>query len=370
MQLSIKDSGGRNVTKSTGVTFLLYKDQEGGAPLWLETQNVRPDMEGHYTVQLGATGAHGVPADIFTSGNGRWLAVQLGSEPEQSRTLLVAVPYAVKAADADTIGGFPPSAFVQATPIAGAGPISATRESIPGSNAPTLSPASTVTTNGGTAHVISLFTSGTNIGNSILTQTSTTAINVGGKLVFPAAGTATAGRGFPSQAETFIGSAFNSTSASAVNQKFQWLAEPAGNNTANASGTLNLLYGAGATAPAETGLKINSKGQITFAAGQTFPGGAGVSSVGLSAPASDFTVSGSPVTSTGTLGLKWKVAPTNASSANSIVKRDADASFNVNSITGTGTFATNTANKVAIGCSDRYGRRVRRCDSAQWPARL
>jgi hypothetical protein len=25
------------------VTFSLYKDSEGGAPLWMETQNIQPD---------------------------------------------------------------------------------------------------------------------------------------------------------------------------------------------------------------------------------------------------------------------------------------------------------------------------------------
>jgi trimeric autotransporter adhesin len=330
----LRDSLSHPVTKMAGVTFSIYKDQEGGPPLWLETQNVRPDAGGHYTVQLGATSAHGFPADIFTSGNGRWLAVQIGTEPEQPRVLLVAVPYAVKAADADTIGGLPPSAFVLAAPTASGGPVPATTRSDSGSTAFTLPPASTVTTNGGTLNTIPLFTSATNIGNSILTQTSTTAINVRGNLIFPATGTATASKGFPSQPENFIASVFNSASSSAVNQQFRWLSEPAGNNTANASGTINLLYGSGSTAPSETGLKINNKGIITFAPGQTFSGASGtVTSVGLSAPSSDFTVSGSPVTSAGTLGLKWKIQPTSANVVNAIVKRDSTGSFSANSIT-------------------------------------
>ncbi len=45
------------------------------------------------------------------------------------------------------------------------------------------------------------------------------------------------------------------------------------NDTAAPSGTLNLLYGLGTAIPAETGLKLSSKGILTFAAGQTFPGG-------------------------------------------------------------------------------------------------
>jgi hypothetical protein len=110
----LKDSAGRTLTSLTGVTFLLYKDEQGGAPLWLETQNVTPDKSGRYTVQLGATSAEGLPSDLFVTGQARWLAVQIGSEAERERVLLVAVPYAMKAADAETVGGFPPSAFVLA----------------------------------------------------------------------------------------------------------------------------------------------------------------------------------------------------------------------------------------------------------------
>src|SRR4051812_34832692 len=41
----------------TGVTFLLFQESQGGAPLWMETQNVTPDKNGHYAVTLGATKA-------------------------------------------------------------------------------------------------------------------------------------------------------------------------------------------------------------------------------------------------------------------------------------------------------------------------
>src|SRR5262249_22589402 len=51
------------------------------------------------------------------------------------------------------------------------------------------------------------------------------------------------------------------------------------------------------------------------------------------APGSDFTVSGSPVTTSGTLGLGWKVTPTSSNTANAIVKRDSGGNFSTNSIT-------------------------------------
>jgi len=132
---------------------------------------------------------------------------------------------------------------------------------------------SNVTTTGGTLNAIPLFTTATNIQSSILTQTGTTGLNVLGKLTLPAAGVATVAAGKNSRSEGFVASAFNSTTSTPVAQTFQLQAEPAGNNTAAPSGTLNLLFGSGTAAATETGLKISNKGVITFAPGQTFPGG-------------------------------------------------------------------------------------------------
>ena len=110
----LKDGSSSLITALSGVTFLIYKDEQGGAPLWMETQNVQPDKAGRYTVQLGAVSKEGLPPDVFMTGEARWLAVQIGNEAEQARVALVAVPYAMKAADAQTLGGLPPSAFVLA----------------------------------------------------------------------------------------------------------------------------------------------------------------------------------------------------------------------------------------------------------------
>src|SRR5450755_4542381 len=112
----LQDASGKPITAIRGVTFLLYQDAQGGAPVWMETQNVTPDKSGHYTVQLGASRSEGLPASVFITGE-RWLAVQVAGEAEQPRVLLVAVPYALKAADAETVGGLPPSAFVLAAPV-------------------------------------------------------------------------------------------------------------------------------------------------------------------------------------------------------------------------------------------------------------
>ncbi|MGA2859856.1 MAG: hypothetical protein ABSE40_23550 [Candidatus Sulfotelmatobacter sp.] len=112
----------------------------------------------------------------------------------------------------------------------------------------------------------------------IRTTTPTVALDVNGSGVMrglfslPAVGTATASKGYNSQAIQLTASVLSSASATAVAPHFQWQAEPVGNDTATPSGTLNLLYAAGTATPAETGLKIATTGRITFAAGQTFPG--------------------------------------------------------------------------------------------------
>ena len=108
-----------NVQGTVGVTFALYKDQTGGAPLWLETQNVALDANGRYTIYLGANHANGVPLDLFASGEARWLGAQPEGQPEQARVLLVSVPYAMTAGDAQTLGGQPLSAFVLAPAATG-----------------------------------------------------------------------------------------------------------------------------------------------------------------------------------------------------------------------------------------------------------
>lgn len=344
------DAAGKNLTGTVGVVFALYRDQFEGAPLWLESQNVQADAKGNYSVQLGATKPDGLPIDVFGSGEARWLGVRVNGGEEQPRVLLLSVPYALKALDAETIHGLPPSAFVLAAPsVSGLTPQSqVTSSSVP----PPAS--SNVTTTGGSVGSLSLFTTATNVQSSIATQTGSGAsgrigintsapaatldVNGGlvvrGNLTSPAMGTATASRGFNSQPQDFIASAFNSSTPAAVAQRFQWQAEPLNNDKSTASGTLNLLYASGSATPAETGLKINNKGQLTFAAGQTFPGtGSGtVKSVGLSAPTSDFTVSGSPVTGTGTLGFAWKTSPTSTNKANAIVKRDASGNFDAGNV--------------------------------------
>src|SRR3984957_10683407 len=208
-----------------GVTFSIYKEQQGGAPLWMETQNVQTDSRGRYTVLLGSTTSAGLPTSIFTSGEAHWVGVQVQGEEEQPRILLVSAPYALKAGDAETIGGLPASAFVLAAPgsvggasasgsITGAAMQSSTNSSAPASGG------SDVTTTGGTVNAIPLFSTATNIQNSLLTQTGIAAINVIGRLTLPATTPATKAAVSNSQPQTFVASAFSSIPSTPVAQTF------------------------------------------------------------------------------------------------------------------------------------------------------
>jgi hypothetical protein len=111
----LTDGNSKPLTGTVGVTFSLYQEQQGGPPLWLETQNVKPNSTGRYTVVLGSTTSQGMPANIFAVGEARWLGVQMQGEAEQPRILLMSVPYALKAGDAETLGGKPASAFMVAS---------------------------------------------------------------------------------------------------------------------------------------------------------------------------------------------------------------------------------------------------------------
>lgn len=283
----LKDFSGHALTGVVGITFSLYRDQEGGATLWIETQNASLDANGRYDVLLGAQHAEGVPMELFTSGEARWLGIHVqGQSTEQPRVLLVSVPYALKAADAETVGGLPPSAFVRAAVPA------TTADTTINASTGMAAPAVLAVTGSGTLNFLPMWTGttpSTTIGNSALFQTgsgptakigiNTTTPNatldvhgattVRGFLSLPSAGTATATQGFSSNAEQMTASAYNSTTKAAVSQTFSWQAEPVGNNTGSPSGKSNLLFASGTGSPAETGLSISSKGAITLTANLT-----------------------------------------------------------------------------------------------------
>jgi hypothetical protein len=171
----LTDVNSKPLTGTVGVTFSLYKDQEGGAPLWIETQNVTLDKAGHYTVSLGSTTSQGLPTSPFAAGEARWLGVQVQGQAEQARTLLMSVPYALKALDAETIGGKPLSALQLAAPNGGSG--FASSNNAPVANTVTCSTSSACKT----GHVPVFASNGgaAKVKDSIITENGST-INIAG----------------------------------------------------------------------------------------------------------------------------------------------------------------------------------------------
>ena len=175
----LTDGNGTAITSAVTMALRIYAEQEGGAPIWQELQNVELDRQGRYSVVLGAGTPDGLSADLFTSGQGRWLGVQADGYSESPRTMILSVPYALKSGDAETLGGLPASAFALASstsPRRSADDAGATLTSTM-----TAAPAAASNTNtikgAGTANFVSKFVDASTIGNSGLFESS--AANVG-----------------------------------------------------------------------------------------------------------------------------------------------------------------------------------------------
>jgi hypothetical protein len=179
------DSAGHPRSGVVGVTFSVYSQATGGAALWQETQNVPLDSQGRYAVLLGMTKTEGLPVEVFNSPESRWLGVwpQLEGEKEHTRVALVSVPYALKAADTETLQGLPASAFVR-VPTSTSGQTGTTAIVSGASSSPSVviapgasgkpgspqPPDSAVTTPGGVANAVPKFGAATSIVNSQITD--------------------------------------------------------------------------------------------------------------------------------------------------------------------------------------------------------
>jgi hypothetical protein len=211
----LTDVNGKPLSGMVGVTFSLYQEQQGGSPLWLETQNVQAGKNGSYTAALGAASSQGLPANLFARGEARWLGVQVQGQAEQPRVLLMSVPYALKALDAETLGGRPASAFLAAT----------------GASGPT---AAANVTGSGTKNFIPRWTGTSQIGNSNIFESVSNDVGIA-----------------------------TSTPAAKLDV----------NGTTDIRNTLTLFpSGAPALKVSGTTFAINNTGKVTFISGQTFPG--------------------------------------------------------------------------------------------------
>lgn len=278
----LNDANGQPITATSNVTFALYQNQEGGTALWAETQNVVPSTTGHYSVTLGSTTTAGLPEDVFVSSEARWLGLRIAGEAEQARVLLVAVPYALKAGDAQTIGGLPASAFV----LAGSQGATATTSSSGAKSNATKSnsaPVNPDVTGVGTIDYIPMWNTTSDIIDSIIYQKTS---KIGINTITPATTLDVDGKTDVRDTLTLF-----------------------------PSGTDNTIAVSGTT------FKVGSTGAVTFISGQTFPG-TGVGTITGVTTATGSGLSGGGTT--GTLALKVPAAGiTNAMLANSKVTLNA-----------------------------------------------
>ncbi|HKO04940.1 MAG TPA: hypothetical protein VJW51_09335 [Candidatus Acidoferrales bacterium] len=290
---TLMDAAGQPRGGTVSVAFAVYAAEEGGTPLWLETQNVQADAQGHFTVLLGAASADGLPIELFSSGEPRWLGVKAHADggAEQPRVLLVSVPYALKAADAETLGGLPASAFAMAEDAARG-------ENSAGVSPPFAGGGSARLTGSGTAGFISMFLAPRQLGDSPIfstggnvglgTTTPKSKLDVWGNIRISGRGN---GIFFPdgSFQGTAAGSGGGGGTITAVNT-------PAGGGLmgGGSSGalSLSLLTGCGAG-------QILKWSGTAWACANDLVGGSGTVTSILTGPG----LTGGPITTTGTLSL-------------------------------------------------------------------
>jgi|688.fasta_scaffold21638_7 hypothetical protein len=145
------------------VTLAIYDVASGGAPLWEETQIVSVDATGHYAVLVGASRPEGLSPDLLASNAPRWLEVRFArSTAATPRVLLTSVPYALRASNADTLGGLPATAFLRATTPQATSADTATGDTTTATRTPT--PA----VNSGTANYIGKFSNSIDLTSSVM----------------------------------------------------------------------------------------------------------------------------------------------------------------------------------------------------------
>lgn len=150
------------------LTFGIYAVPEGGTPVWAETLAVEVGPGGAYTAALGGTVEGGVPVALFTGPAARWLGVTPAGSAELPRVLLVSVPYALKAADAETIAGKPLSAFVLAGNTTGVGADGLTYVNPTTLGGPVVAGPVAEPLSSGTVGHLGKFTTTTDLGNSVV----------------------------------------------------------------------------------------------------------------------------------------------------------------------------------------------------------
>jgi hypothetical protein len=261
---SLGQSG--NIEGLHGITFSIYAEQTGGTPLWTETQSVAVDSKGNFSVLLGSSQSAGLPPDVFALGEPRWIGYVSDDGLEQPRIPLSTVPYAFKAANADTLGGMKASDFVsvsQLNSLLNSGRTIAQTPAFPPGTSPIAIPVA-ISVSAPPGPVIDF--ARLNEENFFSKKQR----DAGG-LTLPAswkrADESYALDSAPLDFETTIP---DPQTHQTVSQLFRWtsqaLSAPAG-----PSARLALAFGQNRTPPSSTGFSINSDGTINFAPNQQFP---------------------------------------------------------------------------------------------------
>src|ERR1039458_1039346 len=282
------DVGGNAASSIIGVTFSLYAEPTGGAPLWSEVQNVQVDKTGHYTVMLGSSKPEGLPLNLFTAAQAQWLGVRVEAQAEQPRVMLLSVPYALKAADAETFGGKPPSAFLSAPSSVGSAEANSAANRL-GLNTNVKNEHPLNLTGSGTTNYVPLWTNASNLTSSVIYQTSgnvgvgtttpVTKLDVNGNIntaaTYGIGASIVVNIGSPADQNLFlgVGAGANDVAGFGVDNTFSGYDAGAANTT----GTLNSFFGAGAGEANTTGfyntfLGLNAGLYNTTADRNTFVG--------------------------------------------------------------------------------------------------
>jgi hypothetical protein len=155
--------------------FRIYASAEGGEPLWTETQRVSVNADGSYAVLLGAASEKGLPQTVFAGGEARWVGVTI-DRAEGVRSPLSSVAYAMKAGDAETVGGVAAGSFATKDEVAKlAQTVTTAAQAQPlVQPVPTDSP-----TGSGTADYVPLWTASGTLGDSGIYQAASGFIGIG-----------------------------------------------------------------------------------------------------------------------------------------------------------------------------------------------
>lgn len=200
------------------------------------------------------------------------MGVRVNTQAETPRVVLLSVPYALKASDAETLGGLPASAFLRAAPP---GIASSGSDASSSSSASASLPIGTNPTGSGTKGDITIWTGSATLGNSHMAE-GASGLSVNEALNLPSTGAATSLTPKSSQTLNITGASFNKGSATSILQHWQARVDGTGNNTNSNSSILNILYAPGTAVPASK-VTISTNGTLT--AGHLAGEGSAVTSV-------------------------------------------------------------------------------------------